>query len=51
MNTETVTIEQMIIEGSMTPKQAHDMGYRWNSVVTGGDALAMRERWLQQQAQ
>lgn len=51
MNTETVTIEQMIAEGSMTAKQAQEMGYRWEAVVTGDDALAMRQRWLQQQPQ
>lgn len=51
MNQNTVTIEQMIEEGSMTAKQAMEMGYRWEAVVTGGDALAMRQRWLQAQAQ
>lgn len=51
MNQDTVTIEQMIAEGSMTTKQAMEMGFRWDAVVTGGDALAMRQRWLQAQAQ
>lgn len=49
MNIENVTIEQMIVEGSMTAKQAQEMGYRWEAVVSGGDALTMRQRWLQQQ--
>ena len=44
MNANTVTIEQMIEEGSMTAKQAMEMGYRWEAVVTGGDALAIRQR-------
>lgn len=50
MNQDAVTIEQMIVEGSMTAKQAMEMGYRWEAVVTGGDALAMRQQWLQVQA-
>lgn len=50
MITEAVTIEKMIVEGSMTAKQAMTMGYRWDAVVIGGDALTMRQRWLQQQA-
>lgn len=51
MNQNSVTIEQMIEEGSMIAKQATEMGYLWEAVVTGGDALAMRQRWLQAQAQ
>jgi hypothetical protein len=51
MNTETITIEQMIVEGSMTAKQAQDMGYCWDAVVTGGDALVMRQNWLCKQSQ
>lgn len=42
-----VTIEDMIVEGSMTAKQAMLMGYQWETVVIGGDALKMREAWLQ----
>ncbi len=26
-----ITIEDMITEGSLTPKQAYLMGYRWDS--------------------
>ena len=34
----------------MTRQDAMLMGYRWDVVVTGGDALAMRQRWLKQQS-
>lgn len=51
MNQDTVTIEQMIAEGSMTAKHAMEMGYRWEAVVTGGDALTMRQQWLQGRAE
>lgn len=50
MQIETVTIEDMIVEGSMTAQQAMQMGYLWEAVVTGGDALAMRNAWLLKQA-
>ena len=49
MPEEAVKIEDMIAEGSMTRQDAMLMGYRWDAVVTGGDALAMRKRWLLQQ--
>lgn len=42
----TVTIEQMIIEGSCTAAWASSAGYRWDALVIGGDALAKRKRWL-----
>ena len=42
-----ITIEDMIIEGSITAFQAMKMGYQWNAVVTGGDALMIRNNWLQ----
>lgn len=50
MPKDTLKIEDMIAEGSMTRQDAMLMGYRWDAVVTGGDALAMRQRWLQQQS-
>lgn len=50
MPKETVIIEEMIAEGSMTLQDAVLMGYHWDAVVTGGDAVAMRQRWLQQQS-
>jgi hypothetical protein len=45
----TITIEDMINEGSLTPRQAMYMGYRWDAVVIGGDALDIREKWLKSQ--
>ncbi|MFA0809508.1 hypothetical protein [Microbulbifer epialgicus] len=44
-----ITIEDMITEGSLTPKQAYLMGYRWDSIVVGGDALEVRKKWLESQ--
>ncbi|HGM8090042.1 TPA: hypothetical protein ACKP9S_006473 [Pseudomonas aeruginosa] len=46
---ERVTIEQMICEGSCTATWAQRAGYRWETVVVGGDALVKREQWLAQQ--
>lgn len=43
------TIEDMISEGSMTALQALKMGYHWECVVSGGDALEMRQKWLKSQ--
>ena len=43
---ERVTIEQMICEGSCTAAWAWRAGYRWESVVVGGDALAKRTQAL-----
>ncbi|MFT5520140.1 MAG: hypothetical protein ACI9IA_000728 [Enterobacterales bacterium] len=45
----TITIEDMINEGSLTPRQAMYMGYRWDAVVIGGDAFEIRENWLKSQ--
>lgn len=42
----TVTIEDMIIEGSCTAEWAMKAGYRWESLVIGGDALRKRQAWL-----
>lgn len=47
MQKDALTIEDMIAEGSMTAQDAMRMGYRWDAVVVGGDALAMRNAWLQ----
>ncbi len=41
-----VTIEDMINEGSITPAQVQNMGYRWDSLVVGGDAYKIRQQWL-----
>lgn len=42
-----VTIEMMILEGSCTAAWAAQPGYKWDAVVIGGDALAMRMSWLE----
>ena len=42
----TITIEDMINEGSISAYQAMKMGYRWEAIVTGGDALEIRNNWL-----
>lgn len=38
----SVPATPMIVEGSMTAQDAMRMGSRWDAVVAGGDALAMR---------
>ncbi|WP_293595614.1 MULTISPECIES: hypothetical protein [unclassified Polaromonas] len=43
---DTVTIEDMIIEGSCTAEWAMRAGYRWEALVVGGDALHKRQAWL-----
>ncbi len=43
---EYITIEQMIIEGSCTAQWAMLSGYKWESVVFGGDAFVKRQKWL-----
>jgi hypothetical protein len=44
-----ITIEDMIIEGSITASQALKMGYKWEAIVVGGDAMAIRKVWLKRQ--
>ena len=46
----TVTIEDMIIEGSCTAEWAMRAGYRWEALVVGGDALHKRQMWLAAQS-
>lgn len=43
------TTEDMVDEGSLTPLQAMKMGYGWDAVVIGGDALRIRQEWLKSQ--
>jgi len=46
----TITIEDMIAEGSCSAQWAMQAGYRWDSIVIGGDAMAKRQKWLAAQA-
>lgn len=46
----TITIEDMIVEGSCTAEWAMRTGYRWDAQVIGGDALRKRQLWLDAQA-
>lgn len=42
----TVTIEQMILEGSCTAAWASSAGCKWEALIIGGDALKKRKQWL-----